>query len=81
MPTPLASRVENLYLRPSADPTGNGQPASELVYRKADGTVASLRVFVYEHAGQKLRLMVHNGADESVTDTNPVNGQIVVSFA
>ena len=71
----------NIYLRPAADPTGNNQPAAELVVELADGSLASSRLFIIEHGGQKLKAFRANGADTAVFETDPTTAQLVIESA
>jgi len=74
-------RADNVYFRPAADPTGNNQPAAELVVKLSDGTLASSGFFVIEHGGQRLKGFRANGANNAVFETDPSNGQLIVESA
>jgi hypothetical protein len=74
-------KATNVFLRFSNDPTGNGQPTAELVVQKADGSVVSSALYLYEHGGQKLALFRGNGADSTVFETDPTNGRVIVNDA
>jgi hypothetical protein len=73
-------RSDNIYLWPAQDPTGNSQPAAELVVQTATG-LATSRLFVVEHAGGGLKFFRANSADSTVFETDPGNGQVVIENA
>jgi hypothetical protein len=74
-------RSDNIFLRPAADPTGNNQPAAELMVKQSDGSLASSRLFIVEHAGQKLKGFRANSADSTVFETDETTGQLKIESA
>jgi hypothetical protein len=75
-PTP-----ENVVIRSAADPTGNNQPAVEILIRREDDSLASSRLFLIEHGGQQIKAFRANGADADVFETDATTGQLNVQSA
>ncbi len=61
--------IGNLVLAPSEDPTGNGQPAAQLVYTDENGTRES-RLFIYVHGGQRIKAAYGSGTNVDVFEVN-----------
>ena len=52
-----------IILQPCDDPTGNGEPAAEIVYDNGDGTFLHSGHFAFYHANQRVRIYQGNAQD------------------
>jgi hypothetical protein len=79
----IAKRVVGYDLIEASDPTGNNNPAVEIVYNKADGTTITSGAFLYLNAGNGAVIFVR-AADAGAAaffQLNPVNGHVLVQQA
>lgn len=73
---PLIALPFGLSLQECADPTGNGQDTAEVLYKKTDGSVAHLGIYVQIHGGQIMRALHGNQSGCEGSAELDANGRV-----